>query len=242
MEKLQPSSDFGQARKVESRKQKGEVGPLNTGPRKEPEYALRRGVGFWQLTFEGRQAVFKHELGALYVACLLLDPPGEPIHAVALALKARDISGQAPGPDEVVQQRSLGLDDAAAVRALWRRQRALERVLENNQEIEPVKAEALRELEEITEFLRKSPWRSRGGAEQCVQAVGRAIKRLHRRLAQALDAQGQPHPVLRAFARHLHECLLVPSGRGGGHGGPRPATAPAGCFTYEPPAGVLWTK
>ena len=92
-------------------------------------YALRRGLGFWELTFEGRQAIFKHELGALYVACLLLDPPSEPLHAVALALKAREMGGQAPGPAEVIQQRSMGLDDAAAVRALWRRQRALERVL-----------------------------------------------------------------------------------------------------------------
>jgi len=125
---------------------------------------------------------------------------------------------------------------------LWRRQRTLEQVIEDDQEIGPVKAEALRELEEITEFLRKSPWRSRGGAERCVQAVGRAIKRLHSRLADAVDAQGEPHPVLRAFALHLHEYLLVPSGRGGRHGGPRPASVPAGCFTYEPPAGVLWTK
>ena len=80
-------------------------------------YALRRELGFWEVTYEGRRALFKHELGALYVACLLLDPPREPIHAVALALKARDASGQAAGGD-LVQQRSMGLDDAAAVRAL----------------------------------------------------------------------------------------------------------------------------
>src|SRR5512135_2269443 len=156
-----------------------------TGLRIEHQYALRRGLGFWQLTFDGRQAIFKHELGALYVACLLLYPPREPIHAVALALKARDTSGRAAGPDEFVQQRSLGLDDAAAVRALWCRQRELERVLDDDDAIEPVKAEALRELEEVTEFLRKSPWRSRHGAERCVRAVAMAIKRLHARLARA---------------------------------------------------------
>ena len=92
---------------------------LTTGHRQPDErhYALCRGLGFWELTFEGRQAIFKHELGALYVACLPLDPPSEPIHAVALALKAREMGGQAPGPAEVIQQRSLGLEDAAAVRA-----------------------------------------------------------------------------------------------------------------------------
>src|ERR1035437_3688802 len=204
------------------------------------QYALQRGLGFWELTFEGRQAIFKHELGALYVGCLLLDPPSEPVHAVALALKSRELGGQTPGPAEVTQQRSMGLDDAAAVRALWHRQRALERVLEDDQESEPVKTEALRELEEITEFLRKSPWRSRGGAERCVRAVTRAVKRLHARLARAVDSKGQPHPVLRGFALHLHEYLLVPSGRGGGYARAQAGSGSAGCFAYEPPPGVIW--
>jgi hypothetical protein len=206
----------------------------------EREYALRRDLGFWELTFEGRRAIFKHEQGALYVACLLLEPPSEPIHAVALALKSRELAGEPDVATGLVQQRSLGLDEAAAVRALWRRQRVLERVLEDDGEIEPVKAEALRELEEVTEFLRKSPWRSRHGAERCVRAVAAAIKRLHCHLAEAVDAEGKPHAVLQAFARHLHEHLLIPSGRGGGRGGARLASVPGGCFTYEPPSGVVW--
>jgi hypothetical protein len=197
-------------------------------------------LGFWELTFEGRQAIFKHEQGALYVACLLLDPPSEPMHAVALALKAKEMGGQAPRPAEVIQQRSMGLDDAAAVRALWRRQRALEAVLEDDQESEPVKAEALRELEEITEFLRKSPWRSRGGAERCVRAVAMAIRRFHSHLAEAVEAQGEPHPVLQAFGRHLREHLMTPSGRGGDHRKARALSPFAGCYTYEPPPGVVW--
>ena len=185
-------------------------------------------MGFWELTFEGRQAIFKHEQGALYVACLLLDPPPEPMHAVALALKAREMGGQAPGPAEVIQQRSMGLEDAAAVRALWRRQRALERVLEDDQETEPVKAEALRELEEVTEFLRKNPWRSRHGAERCVRAVTMAIKRLHARLARAVDAKGLPHPVLRGLpGTSTSTCSFPRAGAvdTAGHGQPRPRLA-----------------
>lgn len=204
------------------------------------EYALRRGFGVWEVTFETRAAIFKHEQGALYVACLLLDPPPEPLHAVALALKAKHMGGHADGDFVVIQQRNLGLDDAEAVRALWNRQRALERVMEDDEEIEPVKAEALRELEAITEFLRKNPWRSRGGAERCVRAVAIAIKRLHAHLAGAVDVEGQPHPVLHAFAEHLREHLLIPSGRGGGQGGARIGSVAAGCFTYEPPPGVVW--
>jgi hypothetical protein len=211
------------------------------GQRDEGHCALRRGLGFWELTFESRKAIFKHEQGALYVACLLLDPPSEPIHAVALALKAREMGGQAPGPAEVIQQRSMGLEDAATARALWRRQRALEAVLEDDRESEPVKAEALRELEEVTEFLRKSPWHSRGGAERCVRAVAMAVRRFHSHLAGAVDAQSEPHPVLQAFARHLREHLLTPSGRGGDHRKARALSPFAGCYTYEPPPGVVWS-
>jgi hypothetical protein len=32
------------------------------------------------------------------------------MHAVALALKARNMGGQAPGPAEAIQQRNLGLE------------------------------------------------------------------------------------------------------------------------------------
>ena len=206
----------------------------------ECRYALRRGVGYWALVFAGREAIFKHELGALYVAYLLLHPQKEPLHAVALALKARDLAGKPAGPNEVLQERSMGLEDAAAVRALWRRQRELERVLADRLEIEPVKAEALRELEEVTEYLRTSPWRSRHGAERSARAVAVAIKRFHTRLAGALDAEGKPDEVLRAFALHLQEHLLLPSGQGCGHIGKWVASVPAGCFTYEPPSGVVW--
>jgi len=204
-------------------------------------YALRRGLGFWELTFEGQRAVFKHDQGALYVACLLLDPPPEPIHAVALALKARKINGQSPEKAELIQERNLGLDDAEAVRNLRRKQRALEGVLDDELAIEPVKVEARREREEILEFLRKNSLRTRDNAGRCVRAVAVAIKRFQARLAKAVDAEGRPHRVLQGFARHLREHLLIPSGRGGGHGGARASWSGAGCFTYEPPTGVVWS-
>ena len=94
-------------------------------------YALRRSLGFWEVTFEGRQATFKHEHGALYVVWLLLHPPRKPIHALTLALEARTLPGPTPGAAEVIQQRYLGLDEAEAVRTLRRRERELEAVLED---------------------------------------------------------------------------------------------------------------
>ena len=57
-------------------------------------YALVRDRMSWRLTFEGRTAGFKHELGAAYVAYLLLRAPREPLHAGALALKVRENSIQ----------------------------------------------------------------------------------------------------------------------------------------------------
>jgi hypothetical protein len=204
------------------------------------QYALRREANSWEVTFEGRQTKFKHELGGLYVACLLLHPPPEPIPGVALALLARQWLGQPASPPQALQQRVMGLEDAASVRALWRRQRELERVIEDRHEIERVQAEALRELEEITEHLRQSPWLSRHAAERCALAVNVAIKRLHARLAAAVDAAGKPDAVLRAFALHLHEYLLVPSGRGGAHARTQAVPKLPGCFTYEPPPGVVW--
>jgi hypothetical protein len=42
------------------------------------QYALRREANSWEVTFEGRPANFKHELGGLYPAHLLLHPPPEP--------------------------------------------------------------------------------------------------------------------------------------------------------------------
>ena len=95
-----------------------------------------------------------------------------------------------------------------------RRERELEAVLDDDEEIEPVKAEALRELEAIADFMRKHPWRSRDCVERCARAVSRAIRCLHARLAVAVDSEGKPDPVLQAFARHLDEHLLIALGRG----------------------------
>jgi len=43
----------------------------NRDQRNEHTYTLRRTQGVWELTFKGRKAAFKHELGALYLAFLL---------------------------------------------------------------------------------------------------------------------------------------------------------------------------
>jgi len=185
------------------------------------DYALRNGLGFWELTFAGQGAVFKHEQGAFYVAYLLWHPPGEPIHGLALALEIKVLYERPDGASGIadptsgrlvpvahnamLQQRSLGLDDAEAIRNLRRKQQELEALLEDEDQIEPVKAEAQRELEAIYQFQKHNAPRIRTSAEKAADAVGKAIKRLYRHLANAVDAQGDPHPGLRSFAEHLKQ-------------------------------------
>jgi hypothetical protein len=205
-------------------------------------YTLRRGLGTWEVTFQGRRDSFRDEQGAEYVVWLLLHPPPKPIHALALVLEARHTARCAPEEAGVVQQRNLGLDDAEAVRSLRRQARQLEAVVEDKLQSELVKGDARQKRREILEFLRKNPWRSQDSSQKCVRAVTKAIKRLHSYLARGLDAEGKPHSVLQDFARHLREHLLIPSGRGGDHGGARAVSAVGGCFTYEPPPGVVWRR
>ena len=215
-------------------------------------YSLRRGRGAWQLTFEGEEAILKHEQGLLYVAWLLYHPPPQPVHAIELAANVSVLKeGESPATTILaasgsvmversarMQERSAGLDEAEALRRLRRKMRELESVLEDPDAIEPVKAEAVRELEAIAEYQRCRPASVADNAQRTVRAVRMAITRLYQHLALAVDAAGNPHRVLRAFGTHIGRHLLFPSALhsrrhwgGGGY---------AGCFTYEPPNGVQW--
>jgi len=57
-----------------------------------------------------------------------------------------------------------------------------------------------------------------------------------------IDAHRRAHGVLRDFAKHLRTYLLIPSGRYAVPGRHRARATLAGCFTYEPPAGLAWTE
>lgn len=224
----------------------------------KPRYALRKGLGVWHLTFDFKEADIRHEKGLLYVAWLLYNPPEQPIHAIDLMAKIPEIYrqqlGLAPLVDPTtgkvapllsgarIQERSLSLDDAQAMRALFKKEKELEAILDSQDESEPVKAEALRDLEAIAEFQRQHSRRSKDGAQRAAIAVRQAIKRFHQHTAAALDKNGAPHPALHAFAEHLKNHLLRPSIRYSSHGGPHAKTGPIGCFTYEPSKGIAWAE
>jgi hypothetical protein len=205
--------------------------------------ALRRGLGFWDLTFAGQHAILKHEQGLAYVAYLLLNPPKEPIHGLALALKIRALRDGRPADSyDIRQERALALDDAEAARSLFHKQQELEKILDDEDQTDPVKQEVLRDLVAIYEFQKKNISRTTSVAQRASDAVGKAIKRFQQRLAKAVDPSGNPHPVLRPFADHIKKHILVPSGRGSGHGGTRPPQGCGGFFTCQPERGVTWTS
>jgi hypothetical protein len=223
-----------------------------------PRYALRKGLGVWDLIFDGEQAPILHEKGVFYVAWLLYNPPEYPIHAIDLAGKIPEIFRHQLGLPELVdpatgkpvlieshariQERSLALDDAQALRCLDREEKELEAILDSKDESESDKAEALRKLEEIIEFKSQYGRRSSDSARRAAHAVRSAIARFHEHLQSAVGQEGGPHPVLRAFADHIEKHVLVPSARYAGHGGPYARAGLAGCFTYERPGGVLWEE
>ena len=222
-----------------------------------PPYSLKRGLGFWQLTFNGQSAIFRHEIGASYVAALLLNPPPRPIHGLDLATRMAAAEGRPCALTEIIdprtgqvitleadariQERSPELNNAVLMRRVLQEQERLEAFLEDEEQPEQLKAEVQRELIALYDFEKHSGKKIRDGAQRAVRAVTMAIKRFHRRLATALDTEGKPHPVLCSFAKHIHDHLLIPSGRACGHGGFRDRSSLAGRFTYQPPPGVTWS-
>ncbi len=222
-----------------------------------PAYSIRKHLAFWSLTFNGQEACFDHEQGASYVAYLLLNPPPEPIHGMALALRANAWDEDEPGEtfmvhpvtsqilpipcDATLIQRNLCVDDAEALASLRRKQLQLEAILAEESESEPAKAEVLRELEAIYDFQKNSPCATLSIVQQVVRAVRKAIKRFHQNMARAVDPKGTAHAVLRPFAAHLETNLLIPSSRYWKAGRPRASDLGASTFTYEPPPGVRWT-
>ena len=199
----------------------------------------------WSLIFDYQQAQLLHERGIFYVAWLLLNPPDRPLHALELIAKipefyrrqtslprlADPVTGQAVAPNTFTRLQEIGLaiEDARTLRAIQRLEQKLEAILDSESETEPIKQEALRDLEAIAQYKQQHGRRSKDNANRAAAAVRKAIKRFHARLAWALDFDGRPHPVLRPFAEHLEQYLLHPRAR-----------CPGGCFTYEPPPGVVW--
>ena len=198
-----------------------------------PRYALRNTDGFWELTFDGRTAVLKQNQALFFVAWLLANPPARPLAAHVLAAKVYE----AFGTHEDFREDSVTgpWQPAAAEEAklLRVRERALEKILDSKDELEPVKAEALRELEEVYERQQCVTARIRLCVEKSADTLKSALNELIAALAAATDGRGQPHPVVRAFALYLLAYLLMPSARASRGKG-------VGRFRVQEARGVEW--
>jgi hypothetical protein len=220
---------------------------LSPLPRR-PRYSLRKDCGVWHLVFDGKEAYIKHERGLFYVVWLLYNPPEHPIHALDLMTKIPEIYRQQLGLSHTldpatgrsvtilsgarIQERSLTLDRAQEMRALYRKQQELESLLDSEDATEPEKAEAIRELQAIAEAQHTYFAHSKDAAHRAVDSVRKSLRRLHHRLAESCDAQGNPHPVLRPFSLHIQKHLLSPSAN----------QHLNGRLTYEPPEGIVWAS
>lgn len=178
-----------------------------------PEVALENTEGFWELRMNGQAAVAPQHFALFYVAWLLGHPGEGPISGAELesGVCARFAEHEDfPQPPPTIW---LKTERAQALRALRRREQALNRIVDAADQPEPVRNEALAELvkvqaledEQLNDFL--------DSARGAGVSIRKLLVNLHNSLALAVDPRGQPQPVLRAFARHLLLGIIIPSVR-----------------------------
>ena len=195
---------------------------------------MRRDGDIWEITFDGRTAHCTNETGLQYVAYLLLtNPPWEPICGATLAAR---VFGYAE-----IQELNLGRKDIASRPVLPNKIKELKALLESDTATGVEKNEAQKELDELNQAIEHAGRRPETNTEKAVRAVRKAIQRLHKNLAGRKDEKGAPHPVFVPFAEHIRKHLMEPSSRYGGRNA-RVKAGVAGCFTYEPPACVVWAE
>jgi hypothetical protein len=163
-----------------------------------------------------------------FVAWLLGNAPAKPVSALELAARTY---ARFQVHDDLLRElpwlyRQQG--DADVKKVFDRKQKKLEQILDHPEAPAAVKAEAQREIIflehlQVTYFAELLP----PGAETAAR-IWDLLVDLHCRLANALDSQGRPHELMRAFARHFLLRIFMPSVRASRGGEAR--------FVYELPA------
>ena len=199
-----------------------------------PRYLLRRGVGVWNLVFDGTPGEIKIGRGISLVAYLLFNLPLGGLHGTDLAKLA---FGQ-----DILQEAGLGADGDSTRRLIQKEAKEWLAVMKDPGSSDIDKEEAMKHLEQLAKALNVTRGDSDGGSEKQVRAVRRAIERLIDQLRVATDRKNDPHPALRAFGEHLHKHLWIPSSRFARDSRSRARAGVAGQFTYERPAQVNWAE
>ena len=196
-------------------------------------HCLANTHGFWQLTLAGQRAAVPQDHALFYVAWLLAHPSPVPIAPEELAAQVYETFSDHPDFSHGMAWIGRHHDQAAVAKVLAAKQKMLEAILDSPGEDEPVKAEAARELKLVYDFQKTYFAQLARSAKATTEILSTGLRRLYAGLATAMDCQGNPHPVLRPFSRHLLLYLLIPSVRASGQG-------TITRFTYQPPPGVSW--
>jgi hypothetical protein len=192
------------------------------------QVSLQNTDGFWELTLGNETAAVPQHFGLFYVAWLLAHPGEAPMSGVEIE---SGVCAQFAEHEDFPQPPPtiwLKTERAQALRALRPREQALNRIVDSPDQLDPVRNEALAELvkvqgleaEQLNEFL--------DSARGAGVSIRKLLVNLHNSLAVAVDPRGNPHPVLRGFARHLLLRIIIPSARA------TRALAGEEHFTYQP--------
>ena len=213
-----------------NRSQQSGVGGVG-GPER---FSLRNDHEFWELTFNARRAVVPQHQALFYVAWLLANPPADPIPATTLATIVFDLFAEHPDFDLSPTWLATRRDDLRVTAILRRKQRSLEVILRRDGPIDLAKSEAQRELAVVEDFQETFHNEITHTGRQVSQTLHIGLHQLYTTLIRAVDAQGNPHTILRSFATHLQLHILVPSAIASAPGTPH--------FTYQPPPGITWSQ
>jgi hypothetical protein len=213
------------------------------------EYRLRKQMGMWEIVHAGQRAVLDDCRAVELVAHLLKHPPAEGIHASEWERRVDGnplidgFAGIGQAEDDgrppvevgevggVIQERTgrkfLGGISLPGLKAELSELRAA------SLDVTLPEAEREEAREKLMELLRAH---DRGG--KLIGERGRAVDRVRKQIKTLIrELKGASNDVLRSLGQHLDECLWLPSMGGRKRAG---AACQPGCFTYEPPAGVVW--
>ena len=184
--------------------------------------------GFWELRLGAHHAVLVQDQALFYVAFLLAHP-GQPFLPLDLAEKVYELYGAHPD----FRQNLLALDSqllqARHAEVLRQKVKQLEAILDDEDQTEPVKAEALRELANLYSLQDAAQSEITQSTESIGHLILSSLYRLYLSIADgpALKTEHtDPQNPVRPFARYLLRHVLIPSIRLSGHGVLR--------FVYEP--------
>jgi len=119
---------------------------------------------------------------------------------------------------------------------LERELRRLRIILNDDDSSDEARAAARKRIRELLSGYKRGGGVD-GGSEKAAERVRKAIRPMILELKKWEKRPGEPDLVIRGFGDHLDEYLWRPSMGGPGRAG---AAGRPGCYTYEPPPGVVW--